>query len=104
MAGRERTPFKDSFPVKKIAAKTILKNEALATSGNYRNFRIENNRVINHTFNPISGLPVETNVLSVSVKSDECLIADAWATALMILPYKEGIEKLKTMKLLKLYG
>ena len=88
-------PLVDSLPGKKIASKTILKNEALATSGNYRNFRIENNRVINHTFNPISGLPVETNVLSVSVKSDECLIADAWATALMVLPYEEGMEKVK---------
>ena len=95
------TPLKDSFPGQKIAAKTILKNKALATSGNYRNFRIENNRVINHTFNPISGLPVETNVLSVSVKSDECLIADAWATALMVLPYEEGMEKVKNNEVIE---
>ena len=89
-------PLVDSLPGKKIASKTILKNEALATSGNYRNFRIENNRVVNHTFNPTSGEPIETNVLSVSVKSDKCLIADAWATALMVLSYEDGMEKVKS--------
>ena len=34
---------------------------------------------------------VESNTLSVSVKARSCLVADAWATALMILPFDDGL-------------
>ena len=71
-----------------------LRNTALATSGNYRNYLEREGQKINHSINPNTGKPVKTNVLSVSVKSENCLNADAWATALMIMTYDEGIEKI----------
>ena len=71
-----------------------LQNTALATSGNYRNYLEREGQKINHSINPNTGKPVKTNVLSVSVKSENCLNADAWATALMIMTYDEGIEKI----------
>jgi len=71
-----------------------LRNTALATSGNYRNYLERQGEKINHSINPYTGKPVKTNVLSVSVKSENCLNADAWATALMIMTYDEGIEKI----------
>ena len=50
---------------------------------------------------PISGFPLETNVVSVSVKADKCLTADAWATALMVLSYEEGMKKIEEEKMIE---
>ena len=60
-----------------------LKKSALATSGNYRNFRIDpttGNKYV-HTLNPINGKSEQTNILSVSVLAENCFEADAYATA-----------------------
>ena len=42
-------------------------------------------------------MPVLTDVLSVSVRSQNCLSADAWATALMVMTYEKGREKINSM-------
>ena len=75
-----------------------LKNMSLATSGNYRNYYENNGNKINHSIDPINGKPVKNNILSVSVKSKSCLDADAWATALMVMSFDEGIEKVNEFK------
>ena len=54
-----------------------LQNASLATSGNYRNYLERDGKKISHTINPATGMPVFTNVLSVSVRSQNCLSADA---------------------------
>ncbi|MGC6422427.1 MAG: FAD:protein FMN transferase [Flavobacteriaceae bacterium] len=69
-----------------------LTNAALATSGNYRKFRMDSvtgERYV-HTLHPKTGRPVKSNVLSASVRAADCMTADAWATALMVLPLEEG--------------
>ena len=71
---------------------------SLATSGNYRNYYENNGNKINHSINPINGKPVNNNILSVSVKTKSCLDADAWATALMVMSFDEGIEKVNEFK------
>ena len=79
-----------------IAGVINLSEKAMATSGNYRNFIDLGGEIIGHTINPILGTPVKTNVLSVTVISNSCMIADSWATALMALDYNIGkklIEK-----------
>lgn len=68
-----------------------LKNTALATSGNYRNyFMIENQRYM-HVIDPSTGWPAENNLASVTVLADTCILADAWATALLILGFEQGM-------------
>jgi len=69
-----------------------LKNQALASSGNYRKFRIDpdtGERYV-HSINPITGLCTASRILSTSVKAPDCMTADAWATALMVMPFKMG--------------
>ncbi|MDO5656538.1 MAG: FAD:protein FMN transferase [Flavobacteriaceae bacterium] len=67
-----------------------LKNEALATSGNYRKFYLdEQGRKIVHTINPKTGMPQTTTLLSATVIAKTCAEADATATALMAM----GLEK-----------
>jgi len=73
------------------------KRISLATSGNYRNFFKEGEKIFGHTINPKTGQPEKNRILSATVVSfDNCMTADAWATTLMAvgeLKAKELIEK-----------
>ena len=75
-----------------------LNNQALASSGNYRKFKLDpitGQRYV-HSLNPLNGSALETSILSTSVKAPDCMTADAWATALMVMPLEKGkvlIEK-----------
>lgn len=71
----------------------VLKNEAMATSGTYRKFKVdENGNRYAHIIDTETGYPSKTNLLSISVIADKCMIADAYATAFKAM----GIEKVKT--------
>ena len=69
-----------------------LKDQALASSGNYRKYRVDatTGKKYVHSINPLTGSAQKTNILSTSVKAPECITADAWATALMVLPLEKG--------------
>ncbi|MCP4202673.1 MAG: FAD:protein FMN transferase [bacterium] len=75
-----------------VYAVVALDGRALATSGNYRNFRIEDGRVVSHIIDPRTGRPVTHTLASVSVIAETCMEADAWATALSVLGPDEGLE------------
>ena len=64
---------------------------ALATSGNYRNFKMVDGKRIGHTLDPRTGKPVKHQTASVSVVAPSCMDADGWATALLVLGAEEGI-------------
>ena len=72
-----------------------LKNKALATSGNYRRFFELDGKKYGHTFNPKTGYPVMHNLLSVTILADDCITADAWATACLASGLEKSIELLK---------
>ena len=67
-----------------------LNDAAMATSGNYRQFYIKNGIKYSHTINPKTGYPVNHRLLSVSVIAPSCMIADAYATAFMVLGLNES--------------
>jgi len=60
-----------------------LCDKSLATSGNYRNFYVKDGKKYGHTINPLTGYPIETNILSASVIYSDCMTADAFATVFM---------------------
>ncbi len=60
-------------------------DKAMATSGNYRNFYYKDGRKYAHTIDPKTGHPVQHNILSATVLTDECSRADAFATAFMVM-------------------
>lgn len=63
-----------------------LDNAAVATSGNYRNFRgLSADSVIGHTINPLTGYPEARQTVSATVIAPDCALADALATACMLL-------------------
>lgn len=76
---------------RRLFAKIDLTDKAMATSGNYRNYYVRNGRKYAHTINPKTGFPVEHNLLSATVLANNCMTADAYATAFMVL----GVEQSK---------
>ena len=67
-----------------------LKDEAMATSGTYRKFKIDDNgNRYAHIIDAKTGYPTKTNILSVSVIAKDCMTADAYATAFQAM----GIDK-----------
>ncbi len=73
-----------------LTAAVELNDQALATSGDYRNFFEIDGQRYSHTINPQTGRPVEHNVASVSVVADSCMTADALATAINVLGADRG--------------
>lgn len=70
-----------------------LEDAAMATSGTYRKFKIdENGNRYSHIINAKTGYPSKTNLLSISVIAADCMTADAYATAFKAM----GIETVKT--------
>lgn len=67
----------------------VLTDHSLATSGNYRRFYIKDGRRYAHTIDPKTGYPVQHTLLSATVIADDCLTADALATAFMVM----GVDK-----------
>jgi FAD:protein FMN transferase len=69
-----------------------LSDRSFTTSGNYFNFHEENGVKYSHTIDPHTGYPARKAILSASVFSKNCTIADAWGTAFMVLGHEEGIK------------
>lgn len=86
-----REPIENPFDTE-LSTALILKNRALATSGNYLNFYVEEGKKYAHTIDPISGYPVQHSLLSASVVANNCMTADAFATAFMVLGKDVSIE------------
>jgi thiamine biosynthesis lipoprotein len=68
-----------------LHAKISLKNRSLATSGNYKRFYEENGKKYTHILNPLTGYPAKNSLLSVTVTAEDCMTADAYATAFMVM-------------------
>ncbi|MCY4418345.1 MAG: FAD:protein FMN transferase [Cytophagales bacterium] len=68
----------------------FLKKGGLATSGNYRNFYLHNNKIYAHTLSAQNGKPISSSLLSVSIQAPSAMYADAIATACMVMGLKKG--------------
>ena len=88
--GVENPNFNGTQSINKVL---FLKDKAMATSGTYRKFKIDDNgNRYAHIIDTKTGYPSKTNLLSISVIADNCMTADAYATAFKAM----GIERIKT--------
>ena len=79
------TPADGNYtPGADIQARIRLDDRALATSGNYRKFFVENGVKYSHTIDPRTGYPVKHTLLSATIIAPTGAVADAWATACMV--------------------
>lgn len=65
------------------------KKGGIATSGNYRNYYVKDGKKYAHTIDLRTGYPAEQNILSATIVADDCMTADAYATAFMAM----GLDK-----------
>ena len=80
-----------------------LNNLSIATSGNYRNFYIIDDKLYHHEINPKTGYPISSNLGSVSIISNQsCLDADALSTMFYIIDNFEIVENLKGVESLSI--
>ena len=81
-----------------------LKDEAMATSGTYRKFKTdESGNRFTHIMNTKTGYPSKTNILSVSVIAEDCMTADAYATAFQVMGIENVTLFLKSHQELKAF-
>ena len=78
-------------------AYVTLENRAFTTSGNYFNYTVIDGRKFGHTIDPLTGYPVQHSLLSASVFAGDCTMADAWATAFMVMGLKKATEKVNML-------
>jgi thiamine biosynthesis lipoprotein len=57
----------------------------VVTSGNYRKFYVKEGRKYAHTINPLTGYPVDHNLLSATIVAPDAMMADAYATYCMVI-------------------
>lgn len=76
-----------------------VKDGALATSGDYRNYYVEHGRRYSHVIDPETGFPIQHNLVSVSVYADDTMSADAYATGLLVMGTEDAKAFAKQHKL-----
>ena len=79
-----------------------IKNKSLATSGNYKRYYVEDGKKYTHIINPFTGYPAKSNLLSATVIAENCMTADAYATAFMVMGLEESKQFLSKNKDLNL--
>ena len=75
----------------------VIKNNdnflAIATSGEYRNFKISDNKMITHTIDPKTLLSIDSKILSITIAHEESATqADAMATAFNVIGYPDALN------------
>lgn len=79
-------PVDDSLSINQELQMILqLTDAGVATSGNYRNYYYKDGKKYAHTIDPRTGYPVQHNILSATVVAEDCMTADALATAFMVM-------------------
>ena len=90
--GIDRPEDINMFPGRNLQAIIKIKNKSLATSGNYRNYYIENGIKYVHHIDPKTGYPTRNNLLSATVIANDCATSDGVANACMVMGKDKTIE------------
>ncbi|TPV95704.1 MAG: FAD:protein FMN transferase [Myxococcales bacterium FL481] len=100
--GIER-PAADALAAPRVQRTLEIDAGALATSGDYRNYREVDGRRVSHTLDPRTGAPITHTLASVSLVHRHAMYADAYATALNVLGPDAGMEMAERLGLAALF-
>lgn len=101
--GIDRPSDGNLSPGENLQAIIEIDNKALATSGNYRKFFVEDGVKYAHTIDPKTGFPARNTLLSTTVVCDDCISADGYATAFLVLGVEKSKELLKKLQGIEVY-
>lgn len=97
-------PTDDSTQINNELQEVMLLSEGgIATSGNYRNFYYKDGKKYAHTIDPHTGYPIQQDILSSTVIAKDCMTADAYATAFMVLGKEKALKVLEKDSTLMAY-
>ena len=97
-------PFEESTMISNELQEVIYMNHGgMATSGNYRNFYVKEGKKYAHTIDPHTGYPIQQDILSSTVIAEDCMTADAYATAFMVLGKDKALQILENDSTLMAY-
>jgi thiamine biosynthesis lipoprotein len=85
VAIEQPAPDDPSGAARTIPAVVALRDEAIATAGDYRRFFESGGRHYSHIIDPLTGAPVAHATLSATALGPTCMQADALATLLMVM-------------------
>lgn len=88
----------NEVPGAELQAIIRMKNASLNTSGNYRNFYVDEGVKYSHTINPKTGDPARNTLLSATIVAPDCAWADAIATSCMVMGKDKAIELINSRK------
>lgn len=83
--------------VNRILGSLELRDRAIATSGDYRNFRLIEGKTYSHEIDPRTGWPVRNKVASVTVIAETAVYADGLATGLMVMGEVKGLDLVNSL-------
>lgn len=69
-----------------------IEHEAVATSGDYHNFFVNNGQKYSHIIDPATGQPARQKTFSATVKAGTCVMADALATAMLVMDMDKSLK------------
>lgn len=75
-----------------VQATMGVSDRSVATSGSYRNFVMAGNTRYSHTIDPVTGMPINHNLVSVTVVAENCTEADGLATAFHVLGAERALQ------------
>lgn len=90
--GIDKPEDNNMSPGETLQAVIKIGNRALATSGNYRKFYVENGIKYSHTIDPKTGYPAKNRLLSATILAEDCATADGIATACMVIGVERSID------------
>ena len=96
-------PEDDSTGIKNDVGEELCKKGGVATSGNYRNCYIKDGKKYAHTIDPRTGYPSEQSILSATIVAEDCITADAYATAFMAMGLEKAREAAKNIPGIEYY-
>ncbi len=86
-----------NLPGQDLEGILALKDVAVATSGDYRNYFERGGKKYSHTIDPHTGKPVTHNLASVTIIAGNCTLADGVATTVMVMGSEKGLTWLKQL-------
>jgi thiamine biosynthesis lipoprotein len=89
-------PYFNAIPGQNLEAVIEVSDVGVATSGDYRNYFVSDDKTYSHTIDPVTGRPIVNGVASVTVIAPKCAVADAMATAIMVMGAEKSLEWVKS--------
>ena len=97
------SPPKNEFETETFESILSIDKGAITTSGSYRKYYESNGKKITHLIDPLSGYPIQNELISVTVYAKDAITADAYDNALMLMGLNKALPFVKNRNDIEAY-